>query len=128
VQWGVTTLRWVCTPSILSPVSSEESTRFLGDARIGTRRVASDGGVLLTYREHSITKSHHDDVEPTAAILRIESLSRTAGEQTLLTGLSDPAPTSAPSKKSPLGIFRMEWPNPTPRQCSGFVVFLSHTP
>ncbi|CAM6016972.1 unnamed protein product [Sphagnum balticum] len=90
VLWGVTTRRWVCTPS-----------------RIGTRRVASDGGVLLTYREHSITKSHDDDVEPTAAILRIGSLSRTAGEQTLLTGFSDPAPTSAPSKKSPFGDFRM---------------------
>ncbi|CAM6039295.1 unnamed protein product [Sphagnum compactum] len=79
-EWGETTRRWVCTPSILSPVSPEESTRFLGDARIGTRRVALDGRVLLTYREHSLTKSHHDDVEPTAAISRIGSLSRTAGE------------------------------------------------
>jgi len=83
VQWGVTTRRWVCTPSILSPVSPEVSTRFLGDGRIDTRRVALDGGVLLTYREHSLTRSHHDDVEPTAAISRIGSLSRAAGERTL---------------------------------------------
>ncbi len=45
--------------------------------------MALDGGVLLTSREHSLTKSHHDDVEPTATISRIGSLSRAAGERTV---------------------------------------------
>ncbi len=151
VQWGVTTRRWVCTPSILSPVSPEVSTRFLGDGRIDTRRVALDGGVLLTYREHSLTRSHHDDVEPTAAISRIGSLSRAAGERTLQRsgqagskgralmflaskqnlnnvseGLEWPSTHQCTIQKIPFWDFSDGMkPNPTPGQGSGFMVFLS---
>jgi len=64
-------------PSISPPVSEppEESTRIVGDARIAGIRVASDRGVLLTYGDHSLVKSHRQDVEPTAAISRSGSLS-----------------------------------------------------
>jgi len=37
-------------------------------------------------------------------------------------GLSDSAPTSAPSQIYPLGIFQMGW-NPTPGEGFGFIVF-----
>ncbi len=62
-------------PSISPPEPPEESTRIVGDARIAGIRVASDRGVLLTYGDHLLVKSHHQDVEPTAAISRSGSLS-----------------------------------------------------
>jgi hypothetical protein len=112
---------------------------------------ASDGGVLLTYREHSLTKSHHDDVEPTAAISRIGSLGRTAGEWVNTSERSGQAGSKGRAllflvskqnlKASSWCIWgawviqHHKWdfsdgmkPNPTPGQGSGFIVFFSsHT-
>ncbi|CAM6036029.1 unnamed protein product [Sphagnum compactum] len=94
-------------PSISPPVSEppEESTRIVGDARIAGIRVASDRGVLLTYGDHSLVKSHRQDVEPTAAISRSGSLSN--GTSGVSKG-NEPGPKEiVPGRKSLEDLGRM---------------------